>query len=476
MKINAFQIYGDNLGECHKFCELLVKYGQETGLVFQKFVGPVDRPIYLFKSEELEIGLLPCGRYEDWNRSRRPFIGYEDPDIIVCHATKRDDVGKPVLGLEFNDAIEAGNNAWQRFPRIAQSAEKGVAFIYHVPICDAEIKEGEIRSFRHPNAIIQLAQLVLMAEHRTISLTTLTDNPWVERGLKDGKVCPKVSWKEGERNLAQVSSSIIVKRSQETVGVKDFSAVNKSLKESFGRVMIDMLRHISFFIDCDFSVLKGHPAFDESNFPEAIEAWWKKVTGGEDIPSHYQFYDWKKEDFEKAKLPFQKVTSTASTFQKTLNKAIRNEKVNNKLAYALSYKKGANEIALVFNPKEFVALLQKAYPSLEKKILAHLSESSEPIVLLPIAGYVMDTGGPAFSRPDKGLVGLMRTVFGRGHFSRRLVLLYSDLVPDGWKDAVLEAKKEEVDTKSAQTNNLWREIVRFGTALIVDKYGSGMLI
>jgi len=466
MKINAFQIYGDNLGECQKLCELLVKYGHETGLMFQELVGPVDRPVYLFKTEELEIGLLPCGRYEDWSKDRRPFVGYEDPDIIVCHAQIPNKVGKPILGIEFNDAIEAGNNAWQRFPRIAQAAEKGVPFIYSIPVCDAEVKEGEIKSFRHPNAIIQIAQLILMAENKTISVTTFTDNPWYERALKDGKVCPKVLWKEGEKNLAHISSSLIVKSAQDVLGDDDPSIVEKTLKEAFRKAMMNMLAHISFFVDADFTILKGHPVFDESNFSDVVETWWKKVTQGIDIPSKYRFYDWKKEDFEKNQLPFQKVTSTKSTFKEALNKAI----------HALSYKKGANEIAFIADPKEFAELLRKTYPSLEKKLITHLAESPGPILLLPIAGYVMDTGGPAFSRPDKGVVGLMRIVFGKGHFSHRVVLLYSDLIPDGWKNGVLAAKAEKADSKFSQTNNLWRELVRFGTILIIDKYSSGVLI
>lgn len=476
MKINAFQIYGDNLGECHKFCEMLVKYGQETGLVFQKFVGPVDRPMYLFKSEELQIGLLPCGRYEDWNRSRRPFIGYEDPDIIVCHAQDRNKVGKPILGLEFNDAIEAGNNAWQRLPRIAQAAEKGVTFIYSIPICDAEMKEGEIKSFRHPNAIIQLAQLILMAENKTVSLTTFTDSPWYKRALHEKKVCPFVSWKDGERNLAHISSSLITESAQGNLDLRHLSSKEESLREDFEKTMINMLRHISFFIPSDFTILKGHPTFEEANFPDVIEAWWKKITGKGEIHSRYWFYDWKREDFERISLPFQKVTSTSSIFEKQLNKAIRYEKETSKQINALSYKAGSNEVAIILNPIEFAKLLQKTYPSLEVEVVTHLLESQDPLLFLPIAGYVMDTGGPAFSRPDKGLVGLMRVIFGRGHFSRRVVLLYSQLVPSAWKDQVLAAKEEDVDTKSGKTNNLWREIVKFGTALIVDKYGSGVLI
>jgi hypothetical protein len=88
----------------------------------------------------------------------------------------------------------------------------------------------------------------------------------------------------------------------------------------------------------------------------------------------------------------------------------------------------------------------------------------------------MDTGGPSFSRPDKGLVGLMQIIFGRKPFTSRIILLYSPLIPRNWKSQILEAKKEDSYSKSSQTNNLWREIVRFATAVIVDKYGSGLLI
>jgi hypothetical protein len=473
MEINAFQVYGDNLGECQKFCELLIEFGAKFGLKFDKLVGHIDRPIYLFEYEDLKIGLLPCGRYKDWKRDRRPYIGYEDPDIILCHVLEPNKVGKPILGIEFNDAIEAGNNAWQRVPRIVQAAEKGIPFIYSIPICDAEVKDGKIKSFRHPNVIIQIAQLILMAENNALSLTTYTESPWYESASNKGIVCPNVLQTEGEKNLAQIAGALIIESSKGKLKFNPLSASDEGellLRKAFGKIMENMLYHISYFISRDFSLLDGHPIFERANFSEVIEIWWRKLLGKDQIPPRYRFYEWEVKNFVNFSLPFKKATSTNSIYKNQINP------VMSRLG-AWSYKKGANEIAVLFDPPAFAGLLNKAYPSLEKEVIDHLLESKEPILFLPIAGYVMDTGGPSFSRPDKGLVGLMRTVFGKKHiFSRRIVLLYSQLVPDNWKNQISEAKTEDRDLKSGQTNNLWREIIQFATAVIVDKEGSGVLV
>lgn len=473
-------MYGDNLGECHKFCELLAEFGGESGLRFEKIVGPIDRPIYLFEyksdvnvAKNLKIGLLPCGRYKDWKRDRRPYIGYEDPDIILCHVQEANKVGKPILGIEFNDAIQAGNNAWQRVPRIVQAAEKSIPFIYSIPICDAEVKDGKIRSFRHPNSIIQIAQLILMAENKTISFTTYTDSPWYQSALTKGIVCPNVSRAEGEKNIAQIAGTLIIESSKGKLKFNPLSVSEEGrglLKNVFGKTMENMLHHISYFLSGDFSVLDGHPVFERAHFSDVIEIWWRNLLGEDQIPPQYCFYDWKPEIFAKFSLPFRKATSTHSIYKNRINPRMSQ-------STCFSYKKGANEIAVLFDQRSFASLLKVAYPSLEKEVIDHLLESEEPILFLPIAGYVMDTGGPSFSRPDKGLIGLMRAVFGKKHvFSRRIVLLYNQLVPANWKNQILEAKSEDRDLKSGHTNNLWREIIQFATAVIVDKEGSGVLV
>jgi len=474
MEITAFQVYGDNLGECQKFCELLIRFGQEFGLIFEKIVGPIDRPVYLFTWKDSVIGLLPCGRFNDWERNRRPYIGYEDSDIILCHVSSPQKVGKPILGIEFNDAIEAGNNAWQRFPRIVQAAEKGVPFIYSIPICDAEVKDGEIKSFRHPNVMIQIGQLILMAKHRTISITVYNDSPWYDEALAREVVTSEVSRNEGEKIIAGIASALIiasVKRHLNFSPLIIHEEARDMLKESFTRAMENMLHQISHFLSSDFTILKENPLFNgRDNFSYIIDTWWKHITDKKEISQKDKFYEWKIDTFAKFSIPFKKATSTRSVFKEKIKTEI--SKLN-----PLSYKRGQNEVALILDPPRFAKVLENAYSSLENEVINYIANQERPVLFLPIAGYVQDTGGPSFSRPDKGLVALIRTIFGDEHiFPCRTVLLYSQLVPSNWKHQIQEAEKEMVTSKPGQTNNLWREIVRFATVVIVDVYGSGMII
>jgi len=484
----------------------LLQFGHEGGLRYLETSGNVDRPVYTFECEEsydgtVRLGMLPCGRYADWATNRRPRVGYEDPDIVLCFASEKDKVGKPILGVEFNDAIEAGNNAWQRVPRIVQAAERHVPFIYVIPTCDAEIKDGELRSIRHPNVIIQLAQLILMARYRTLSLTLFVEGAWHMAGLSKGLVSPQTTRVEGEKELAQLASALMIAAASKKSAFK----VSSHMHTLFVRAMKVMLSQIRHFLSQDFTILEDNPAFTDVD--AAIQTWWNMLADNADLPKEYRFYDWSSAQILGKCIPFKKITSTQSTYERVVNPALScpaetrrgmrfaSEWRINTSTYAkgsildhiksnnlcrsipLSYKRGANEIAFIFNSRGFERILGGAYPSLEPEVVSHLQSSDGPILFLPIAGYVMDTGGPAFSRPDKGLVGLMRAVFAStGPFKTRIALLYSPLVPKDWKEQLLEAKEEDKTNYSTLTNNLWRELVRFATCVIVDISGSGLVL
>ena len=500
----GFLVYGDNLHECHKFCKLFIDFPIDRGLKFIGSKGFVDRPIYLFEYRydnytSIEIGLLPCGRNEDWNDERHPYIGYENPDIILCRMRIKDKIGEVILGVEFNDAIEAGNNAWQRFPRISQASERNIPFVYVVPTCDAEIKDGDLKSLRHPNTIIQIAQLMMMHERKIPSLTVYVADAWHQTGLKISYVSPYLKDTEGEKELVEFATNLILSNIHE----KD--PLDKTQSHSVFNVLQSCLRkmlwQISFFAQSDFTVLKGEPSIKE---PE--------ILTGELLSYIFDKQPLKSTPFEtlgsaieKACIPFKKNISTNSKFKDKINpvmsigsvrsktlkltnfqhiteedidkiQSVEDKAKKCKLIF-LSYKQGANEIAVIYNIRAFSKLILETYNSIDHSVISYINHSEKPAIFLPIAGYVKDTGGPAFSRPDKGLVGLMRAIFGSNdYFGARIVLLYSELIPKNWKEMLKIAVRENGEGTSSKTNNLWREIAKFATCVISDIWGDAMLL
>ena len=500
----GFLVYGDNLHECHKFCKLFINFPMAKGLKFKGLEGSVDRPVYLFEygngdSEPIEIGLLPCGRYDDWNNERHPYIGYEDPDVILCRMSTKEKIGDLILGVEFNDAIGAGNNAWQRFPRISQSSEKRIPFVYVVPTCDAEIKDGEFRSLRHPNTIIQIAQVMMMRERKTPSLTFYIEDAWHNAGLKAGFVSPILEEANGEKDLVELTTNLIMSNIFEkdpldkTQDHSIFDVIQRSLRRMCGQ--------ISFFSESDFTVWKDEPSIKN---PEILtNELLSYVFGGKLL--NKTLFEVLGDAIQKGCIPFKKNISTDSKYKREINPimsfssgASKNLESPNLLYWTknyadkveletdktkkcklipLSYKQGSNEIAVINNKWAFSKLISGTYGSIDNSVVLHIQGSEKPAVFLPIAGYVKDTGGPAFSRPDKGLVGLTRSLFGSDdYFGARIVLLYSELIPKNWKDMLMEAVRENGNGISSMTNNLWREIAKFATCVISDRWENGIVL
>lgn len=508
-QVHGFRVYGDNLAECHKFCEMLVDYGEKLAFEYKGTEGPDDIPVYLFQHESVDIGLLPAGRYEDWPEDQRPSIGQEASDIILCYAKSKDEVGEPVLGIEFNDAISAGNQDWQRFPRIAQAAERNVPYIYTVNIASAEVTGGEILSYRHPNAIIQLAQLALMANYDSLSLTVYSDNPWYGQAIEDGTVSSETAAEDWEQRVAEVAISTIYDALSEeidepiaeVVAENARSAYRIAFQDAMGRMLIAMRE----YVDSDFTILKDHPIIQDD--PQKVaDAWVEALIDDNELPSRYRFFDWGFSDFTTNPQPFKKVLSTDSIYKDAVNPKLKIKSTTSKdeieefaqswdvtnvtsdqtkaemteWLYSsenaekvpVSYKKRVNEIGVIGNKERFSEIISDAYNP-PNEVLEEMKSGEGPILLLPIAGYVQDTAGPAFSRPDKGFVRLIHEMFGRSDgFSQRVAILYSELIPSNWIEQIRRAQREE-GIKMSGTNNLWRELVMLCDVILVDICESG---
>jgi len=494
MEVTPLLVYGDNLEECHKFCELLIDNAGSSEFTFLSNEGTSTLPTYVFEHKNsLKIGLRICGRYKDWEQNSRPSIGHEAPDIIV---TKLNEKEQEIFSTEFNEAISAGNNAWQRYPRVSQAARKKIPFVYTVPITDAEIYDGELRSFRHPNIIFQIAQLILMAEESTPSLTFYTDSPWYNQALNKGKAASNVFFTDWPQKYSRFVFSIISK----SIGIKTHIS-----EEIIRYGLRNMLLSINEFIS-DFKILEDH-SFHE-NIDDTINVFIDYINNNIEKNRLYDEIDFlngfKKETVIKKACFYNKTSSTSSKFKDEIQPKIKYKKSRNKKEFEnfarfwgiegidgdemtkkemlsfikepenaqkipLSYCKN-NMVGFIYNTSKFTNILKDAYALNEE--IDELNDL-ESLLFLPIAGYVQDTGGPAFSRPDKGLVRLINDVFYERISDNALVILYSELIPSDWKQKLSSAFNE---TDEYPTNNLFRELSLFSDYVISDKHEELMVI
>jgi len=487
MDVEPYLIFGDNLEECHKFCNMLIRNAKSTNFNFIGNEGSLTLPTYVFENiKSQKIALRVCGRYKDWSEEFRPSVGYEAPDIIMTKM--EEDEHYEIFSTEFNDAISAGNNAWQRYPRVSQSIRKNIPFAYTVPVTDAEIYDGNVRSFRHPNIIFQVAQLILMAEERIPCLTFYSDNPWYEEALNDGKAARQIDFDEWDKYFAQFAFSLI----DNSMGI-----INEDYQNVLKYSLRNMLYSINEFIS-DFKIL------EDENFHENVDQtsdifidYLLGNTAKTELFNELNFLN----KFEKEKIIekacfYNKTTSTSSLFKDNIQPVLKYKKSRNKKDFAnfarfwgvnnidensmtksemisflnksenarklpLSYCKN-NMVGIIYNTDKFCNILKNTYDIDER--IEEITEL-DSLLFLPIAGYVQDTGGPAFSRPDKGLVRLVDDIFKGRASNNSLVILYSELIPSDWK---LKLRSAFNDKSLTQTNNLFRELSHFADYVISD--------
>lgn len=518
----GFRVYGDNIGECIKFTKIIEQVAPSLGLDLIRIYRPHFAPIYYFQASnqlhELEGEVLAfqvCGRYREWKKGRFTFLGHEDTDVILTSVSQDGGVGKAILALEFNDAIPAGNNAWQRFPRIAHSGQHKVPFLYCIPVCDAEVKDGKIKSIRHPNIIVLLGQLVLMARFGIPSFTIYGDSPWYLYALERNLVTKEVVGVHDEDRVGKFAllEALLAVQSKLKRRKKQLIVwLTKQRKKIFKECMVDMLAQTSHFVQTDFSLLSKHPLLDIKNYEQVIKVFWQRLNEDKKIPQKYRFYEWGIDLLKKESASFSKATSTDSLFKDELNPRLRVLSSGSKKdlrdfskrwginipedtskadikriltegeeswKHPLSYKPPANEAAFIFQPRIFANLLAESYEKLDPKIIEHCRKARPPILFVPLAGYVEDSGGViAFSRPDKGFVSLMSTLFRQSStFCERVLLMYHQEIPRGWREELKRAIREEKGHKIERApNNLWREVARFATIVIIDHLQEGFIL
>jgi hypothetical protein len=495
-------VYGDNILECERFIKYLKKESISNFQIIDE-IGPIDRPIFIFKDKILKkkIAFQICPYYGgtgnklNWNSIQLIKTFNEKTDIILTQVIEDGTETKPVLAIEFVDALMAGNQGWQRSRRAIDAARAGINYLYILPLLGWErnSKHFELIHPRYLSAQTSLAQLTLSSKFGIPSLQIYGKSKWAHHANERGFHLPlNYDQFAGESNGIQVISHWIRKR------IDDQAFTRVLLQDTLKQVIKEMIiisRTYSKYGNTILSVHSSHPILKPQNEDQAAESYAIALSNNNPVENEFALHDIQFNDFITSGSFFYKDAqkkTTSTTFRKhILNNlnfrfpmeknieylkfwgldAMTFEELNkyeNKRLLPITYKDKKSEGTIIGNRKMFRKAFEIAYPNLQLDILEwiysekKMNHSNEPIFFVPIYGY-KPTGD---SRPDRGLLPMLWSMFPNLlKKSNTLVLVYSIYTPLSWKDTLMRGE-----------NELWRTFSEFAGAIIVDRTADGMII
>jgi len=422
--MQKLNIYGDNILECEEALRLITS-SLEMELI------PVDGPLYtpifqLQKNEtsEYEIKLFPG--YDRWQYDvKRVMAGLgaklrEATDAVVTKLEEKE--GKlieiPILAMEFCGALPAGNNAWQRSGRALSCAQSGIPYLYFAELGGVELgAERHVKASRFPNPIVPFAYLSLGKTYQSVTLPIYQPSPSIS--LELFKLFePYFSGQEVNDYIKAVLLGKQDTRAQELIeqkalGLTSFLASKRKDKDA---ILLskewEQLATLENGDDiADWLIKRGM-------------TWRKKVT----IP-------------------------TTETFVKLLSSV-------SSLGVSAVCSKDMPFCLLSSEQREKLSvIINDIYKNkVSEDFIDWLANNKKPLFIAWVAGF-KPRGDD--SRPDRGLVPLLRMVVGEEGVDV-LTVVYGP----GKKDML--SKLETNMWELGRTNGLWQSVLNYSDAVIAD--------
>ncbi len=498
MKINhIFRVFGDNILEC----EIFINWLQKTNFSKFQYVkeeGVVDRPIFIFKDmtndEIFVFQLCPFyGNVDDpiWSDLQISGFVNEKPDVLIIKVNDDGSNGEPILIIEYDDAIQAGNQAWQRARRSVDAAKNKIPYCYVLPIIGWERSADglSLKNPRYLSAGSVLGQLSLNSFYNCPSVQIYKQSPWEKEAIEGKYTLPENSSLFNDIDNGIEFVSYLIRRSVDNKSVsKPYDTLEKIFSE-----MINVAKTYSNFSNTQFPIHINHESFKDSNPSVLAKILSKKIIDQDLIESKLFLDNIEKQDFFQHGALFHKdaqVKTTSTRFQDLIKKInwAPNEKAENKIRWLnewdvkinggnpddiiyknlekipITYKSTKSEAALINNRKSLRQMIESTYPNLSANILNWIYDGSkkEPVFFIPLYGY-KPTGD---SRPDRGIIPLLFSLFPRLLTKKNtMVIMYSKHTPTNWEE-ILEK----------DSNQLWTAIKEYCGMIIVDKTQTGVLL
>lgn len=507
---SIFRVFGDNILET----ELVVEWLKNAERIeFHEQYPPSDRPIYLFSFDyygTTKFLVHLCPGYERWPTNPLDGVFSEKPDILLTKFLENEEEHEPILAIESCDAIQAGNQSWQRFRRATDAAKAGIPYLYVVPLIDWEHESGgfELEGPRFQSAQVTLGQLTLSSLYGVPSLQVYLASDWIAHGEKENVPLPEEYETFGGISPAfSFLSSIIIDN--------DYGRTPSQLRDSVEKMFKNMFRVAKRYVDYQDTKLTIHcnnPGFWAKE-SKVAEEYADAVSEGRTVHTPFALHNITATEFIKNGTLFRKQRRVdTETFEDEIEPQInwkwsasKDYKHNFLKAWnvdiqasaagflnkygvdvepseseletiavsslgevPVSYKTPPSEAALIDNREPVRDIVEEAYAELDSTILDWIysgndeTADSYPLFLVPMYGY-KESGD---SRPDRGLLPMLYSLIPQLVTTENtLVIMYSIHTPENWE--------ERLDSGN---NELWNAIQEFAGAVIVDKTGTGRLL
>jgi len=498
--ISAFRVYGDNILET----ELIPHWIENCpdGPRLEEKLSPTDRPVYVFSESngsDIQYAFQLCPGYDRWPNSPLQGRFSEKPDILVNQVEQDGSEGDTVLAIESCDAIQAGNQAWQRFRRAADAAEAGVPYLYVAPLLDWEHDSGgfELKGPRYQSPQITLGQLTLTSFLGIPSLQVYEISSWCDYAAEQGYPLPR---NYDDFSGLQAGQEFIVALLRREVGIEVSSGLN--YEQAVEDVLTDMFEVAQRYVEFNQTFLPIHKfnSLVAGNPAESAEIVGEALSENRPVHDEHALHKITLSDFADDGVVFRKAaqsrTCTDRFYGEFLssinwkNSETKDYKVDylntwgveaNKADYTsdeldslaeehlgqipVSYKEAPSEAAAIGSRERFRALVEDVYPDIDSSVLDWITREDridDPIFFVPLYGY-KPSGD---SRPDRGLLPLLHAMFPQvATPENTFIIMYSTNTPDNWRE-ILERGQ----------NELWNVISKYGGAIIVDPTQSGVVL
>ncbi len=421
--VTKLNIYGDNILECEEALRL-ISSSLELELV------PIDGPLYVPKfslsNSEIryEIQLFPG--YDRWDYDIKTVLEVngaklrEATDAIVTKQYEKNglQIEKPILSMEFCGALPAGNNAWQRSGRAISSAQAKIPYLYFAELGGIELdSDRNTKAARFPNPIIPFSYLSLGKRYSTITLPIYSPSPSISADL----------YKKYSRFFAGKELQLFIKAILENDNYSSYaeSLANKALE-------------LTLFLA---SQRKNKGGILQDNE-------WKKLLN---FDKGSQIADL----LIDKRIPWNKRVSipTSNSFKKLLSSVSNNKAVavcSGDLPFCLLSTTERHKLG------QLVATIYRS--KVDAESINWIKNGEKPLFIAWVAGF-KPRGDD--SRPDRGLVPLLRMVTGENDVDV-LTIIYGPCPTTTLKEVTGNI------WKLAQTNGLWQAVLNYSNAIIVD--------
>lgn len=419
-------IYGDNILECHDTANLLAE-SLDAELSIDTD-SPLFAPIFTIQIDDsalFSLQLIPgYGRWEkeydaiDLLRQRGARLR-EAPDSIVTEITNQGafEEETPLIAFEFSGALPAGNNAWQRCGRAISCAESHVPYLYYAELGGMELDSyRQSKAPRYPNPIVPFAYLSLGQVYGVLAMPVYIPSP-------SAPAVQKHQFDEffGNEDALEFIKGLLLKG--------DLLAPAEKLRKKALGVTEYLARNRK----------------REANIIAPSE--WRSLAelqGGE------QKAAW----LIQRKLPWKKKIAIPTTTTLQILKKFLEQK-----AYAVCSSEMPFCILSARDRKDLKQFVSRLYSGkVSSAFLEWLGNTNLPLAICWVAGFKPKGDD---SRPDRGLVPLLRMVLGEDHVEL-LTVVYGPGKETMW--AALERDAWGL----AETNGLWQAIVNLSNGVLVD--------